>query len=176
MHKRKKSAELGFVRKLINHNLDLKRLHPNEIYIFNVFANRGNYQIMVGPEYSAEECEAMKIEPHSRRIEINGTVHNLFLNPNHISAEPKQEDVRRNLRGSMIVKDLAIHIVDNNGTGTGIVIEKIHSHELVLRDKINLAGEKGEEMLSKYLSTGKLIMETYKIIQEDILNSLKPHK
>lgn len=171
---RSKKKDLNFINKLIKHCIQLKKLKPRQVCIFNVFTKHGNYQVYIGPECVGTECKKMHVKPHSRKLEINGSMYHLFVNPKHISADPQQEDLRSNLRGSVIMRDIAIHIVDQDGSGAHIQIEDVQSSSMIEEGhKINLAGEKGDHMLERFRSSGKLMKETYKIIQEDILEAIK---
>lgn len=172
----KKEERAGFVSELIKHCLDMKKMRPREVCVFNVIANYGRYQITVGPEYSSDDCTKLNIEVHSRPVEINGYMHHLFVSPQKISALPAHEDIRSNLRGSVIMKDIAIHIVDQDGKGASVRIERLYKDGIEEKRIINLAGEAGNSMIKKYKSSGKLAEAAYKIIQEDILRSMKSHK
>lgn len=171
-----KRSKMSFIKGLLQGCIDLRRLKPNQIYVFNVIADHGSYQIIVGPEYSPEQCKKLELKPRSRKIEINGIVHNLFVNPRHISPNPKEEDLRYNLKGSVIMKQMMIHIVDSDGCGTSVKIKSEHRSGFRVGQTINLAGARGEEMLNKYMKNGRLLRETYKIIQSDILEALKALK
>jgi hypothetical protein len=178
MKKEKKArrGDLSFIKRLIKRCIQLKKLKPREVYIFNIYTQYGNYQILIGPECVGAECKRMHVKPHSRKLEINGSMHHLFVNPKNISPLPRQEDVKVNLRGSVIMKDVVIHIVDQDGSGAKIKIEKYHSSTIKAEQKINLAGKSGDVMIQDLYSSGRLAKDTYKIIQEDILEALKKHR
>lgn len=169
-------AGQAFIKLLLKYRAELKRLRPRDICVFNVIANYGSYQIIVGPEYSDAECKRLNVKPHSRSIVINGSMHHLFVNPRHVSALPDHEDVRSNLRGSVIMKDIVIHILDQDGRGSSVKITRIGQDGVHAKQNINLAGEKGIPMIENYMSSGRLAIETYKIIQRDILKALISHK
>lgn len=162
-----------FIRKLVKYHMNLKSLKPREVYIFNVIATYGSYQVIIGPEYSTVECRKLHLRPRSRRLEINGSMHHLFVSPKRISPTPHQEDIKSNLKGSVIMKGLAIHIVDEDGRGASVKIERLDEDSVSEKQRINLAGDTGESMIKKFKSSGHLAVETYKIIQEDILKALK---
>lgn len=163
----------SFINKLIKYCVELRQMKPRYMYIFNVFANYGSYQIIVGPEYTDEECRKFHLAPHTRKITVNGSMYHLFISPTKIAALPDQEDVKRNLKGSVIMKKIFIHIVDRDGNGSATSIDKNDRSEIYAKQRINLAGVDGIELLKKHRITGRLFNETYKIIQEDILNALK---
>lgn len=162
-----------FIRQLMQHSKELKRLKPREVRVFNIIANYGSYQVIVGPEYSSEECRKLQLKPHSRRLEINGSMHHLFVNRKKISALPGEDEISSNLKGSVIMKDIIIHIVDKDGEGKGVKIERLDQDGIQAERRINLAGDDGDSMIDKYKSSGRLDIEAYKIIQEDILKALK---
>lgn len=165
----------GFIKQLVERYVRLKKLSPNEICIFNVITTQGSYQVTIGPEYKPGEARKLRVEQHSRTLEINGSIHHLFINREKISALPEHKDVRQNFRDSIIMKDISVHIFDNDGNGYNIRFGDRPGAGLSAKQKINLAGDKGEEILSKHLKNGYLIKETYKIIQEDILKTLKKY-
>lgn len=169
-------ARMSFMRLLLKHCGDLKKIKPRQMCIFNVIANHGSYQVVIGPEYSAKECENMGIKAHSRKISIHGSLHHLFVTTKRVRPAPEHEDIRTNLRGSVIMKDISVHITDPDGEGEKVRMEKPYRNDLLAKRNINLAGERGKMMLRTYNESGFLIREAYKIIQEDILKAIKPHK
>lgn len=170
-----KKDQLNFIRLLIKHCVELKKLKPRDVCTFNIYTKHGHYQVSIGPECVGSECRRMHVKPHSRKLEINGSMHHLFISKEKISPTPKQEDVKANLRGSVIMKDVVIHIVDQDGSGAKIKIENYHSSTIKAEQRINLAGRTGESMMSNLHSSGRLMKDTYKIVQEDILDALKKH-
>jgi len=171
--KRKASTEkIDFMKKLIEMCMAAKGLRPNEIYIFNVFAKHGCYQIMIGPEYPARQCKERHLAPHSRRLEINGSLYNLFVSPKEISATPKHEDVKMNLRGSVIMKNVLIHIVEKSGDGAEVEIRHHEMKNIQVRRRLKFINHEGEDLVKKHKASGQLAKETYRIIREDILSAL----
>lgn len=173
MKAHKRAMTRPFIRRVIELEHLKKHMAPMEIHVFNINGNYGHYQIEIGPEYSAAECESMHLKPHTRPLMINGEIHHLFMTRNALTPTPTHEEVNRNLRGTVIMKNLKIHILDNDGTGESVKIEKMEEDGVNARECINLAGERGSEMMKDYKSTGRLAKETYKLIQQDILHSLE---
>lgn len=174
--KKKLSPKEQFIRKIVRHCLQIKRLRANEIFIFNVIAKHGSYQIIIGPEQSALKSKSITSDPHARKVEIAGTMHHLFVNPQTISPSPSQEDIRTNLKGSIIMKEVVIHIIDQQGKTSTVKIEKFKQNSFESKKHIDLYGGKSRDLLSKLKSSGKLESNTYEIIQEDILSAIKEHK
>lgn len=158
---------LSFLEKLIERvKLSAENLHPNEVHVFNVHAAYGHYQITIGPSK-----KVLKEKHPQRPVEINGAMHHLFVTKNHVAAHPTHKQIHDNLKGCIIMRDLTLHLKDP--TGAGHKIEGSNREDAIeAREKINLAGDEGNQMLKKMVHTGKLAKETYKIIQEDILTAL----
>ncbi|MBU4484412.1 hypothetical protein KKA47_03215 [bacterium] len=175
--KRKKNMEKrSFLKMLMESNLSLKKMAPNEIHIFNINANYGHYQISIGPEYSANELRKLGLPKRSRPIEINGEMHHLFVSQSGVNPIPSKEQVDSNLKNTVILKDLIIHIQDKKGDGSSISIQKMNFDGVRPRNNINLAGEEGTKLIEKIQRSGTLNKEAYKIIQEDILKSVGTKK
>jgi hypothetical protein len=157
-----KMQHLNFIERLINQNQALKRLKPHNIMIFNVSGNLGYYQVKVGP---------LNADTNTRQIEINGQIYHLFISKNHIETIPTSEEVKNNLRGLVIMKDIMIHLIDEDGAGFKVKIERHNLDGVHPRNLINLGGDNGREMLQKLEESGRMAEETYHLIQEDILKS-----
>lgn len=140
----------------------LQHLKKKEVTIFNVSGRYGFYQVKIGPER----------QDRHRPIEINGRIHHLFLNYRGVEPMPTKDEVDHNLRGTIIMKDVTIHLFDKDGDGHAVTIEHIETDGAHARQSINLAGENGEKIMHDLEITGKLANETYHIVQEDILKSL----
>ncbi len=138
----------------------ISRLRPDEVVIFNVQGSYGNYQVKVG---------ALNKEDNTRPIEINGNVHHLFISKEHVRPIPSHEDVKHNMRGTIIMNDINIELFDSSGHGMNVIIEPQKPHKLHPSRYINLAGDSGERYLNEFESSQKMADETYRIIQEDIL-------
>jgi len=156
-----------FLRRLLSHHKGLKKMKDEELAIFNVSGNYGNYQIKVGP---------LDEKTNSRSVEINGKVHHLFINNNHVEPLPSHDEVKNNLRGTVIMNEVSLHLFDKDGEGESVVIEKEDTDGAHARQHINLAGEAGEKMLHECEKTGQLAKETYQIVQNDILKSIVNRK
>ncbi len=152
-----------FLNMLMRQSRSLHKLKPKEVMIFNVSGNFGNYQIMIGPENVAN---------HTRPIEINGSIHHLFVTKNRIEPLPTREEVTNNLRGTIIMNDITVHLFDKNGDGKEVLIERNEMDGAHAREQINLAGDEGDQIMHESETTGRLANETYQIVQEDILRSL----
>lgn len=158
----------SFIEKLLERVRLDANLAPNEVHVFNVHASYGHYQVMIGP---AAKILKKKAEGGLRPVEINGAMHHLFVTKNHVTPHPSHSQVHNNLRGCIILRDLTVHLKDP--TGSGHKIEKgVAAHAVECREKINLAGKDGDKLLKRMEWSGKLAKDTYKIVQEDILNAL----
>lgn len=153
-----------FMEAMILQNKVLRKLNPREVTIFNVKGNFGHYQVKLWP---------MDPKEHSRPIEINGEIHHLFVTKDKVGPLPKHDEVLRNMRGTVIMKDISIHLFDEKGDGHAVKIERIESDGAHAKKRINLAGDEGEKIIHEMEATGRLANETYHIVQEDILKSMK---
>lgn len=156
----------SFVEEIIMRNKALKKLKPNDVTIFNVKGNFGSYQIKI--------C-AVDEKFHSRPVEINGEIHHLFVTKDVIAPLPTHDEINHNMRGTVIMKDITIHLFDEKGDGIAVRLEQSNGNGngAHARKLINLAGEKGVEFLNNMETTGRLANDTYHIVQEDILKSFK---
>lgn len=163
-----------FLKVLMTYDPSLKKMRPKEIRVFNVNANYGTYQVKVGPEHSPLTCRQLGTKPHSRPIEIHGELHHLFIeNGNRVSAMPSHEAIDSNLKGTVIIKGLTVHLRDEQGNGSDISDTPYTLHAVEARERINLAGENGEKAVMNLEQSGKLAKETYRIIQTDIQHIVK---
>ena len=164
----KQREMLSFLEKLMERVRLSPDLPPNEVHVFNVHASYGHYQIVIGP---AEKI--IKNGKHvARPLEISGAIHHLFITKNHIAPHPSSRQIHDNLKGCVIMRDLTIHLKDP--TGSGRKVDKgNHQSQLAAREKINLAGDEGEKFVKRMEYTGRLLKDTYKIVQEDILSALE---
>lgn len=160
---------VSFLEKLLERvHLDLN-LPPNEVHVFNVHASYGHYQVMIGP--ADKVLKRKKEQASGRALEINGAMHHLFVTKNHVTPHPSHRQIHNNLKGCIIMRDLTIHIKDPTGKGSKVVKDR-REQAVECREKINLAGNDGEKILKRMELTGRLAKDTYKIVQEDILNAL----
>jgi hypothetical protein len=164
----------SFLKVLMAYDPSLKKMRPKEIRVFNVNANYGSYQIKVGPEHSPLTCRQLKTRSHSRPIEIHGELHHLFIEDGStVSAMPSHDAIDNNLKGTVIIKGLVVHLRDEQGAGSEINDVPNTVHAVEARERINLAGETGDKAVTRLEQTGKLAKETYRIIQSDISNVIK---
>lgn len=164
----------SFLKILMAYDPSLKKMRPKEIRVFNVNANYGTYQVKIGPEHSPLTCRQNGTRPHSRPIEIHGELHHLFIeNGNSVSAIPSHEAIDNNLKGTVIIKGLTVHLKDENGNGLDVTDAPDALTAIESRERINLAGENGEKAVIRLEQTGKLAKETYRIIQHDIHHIVK---
>ncbi len=153
-------SHASFIENLRRKVRSLKKLKPNDVYVFTVNANYGHYQITIGPMNSH----------HERNLEIEGEIHHLFVSPHLITPNPTKEQVGSNLKDMVIMRDLEIHLVDPAGDGKHLASRGSDAHP---RECINLAGKNGELLMRHVESSGRLPKAAYRIIQRDILHSLK---
>lgn len=159
----------SFLEKLADRVRLDPNLPPNEVHVFNVHAAYGHYQVIIGP--ASKVMHRKKEAILHRPLEINGAMHHLFVTKNHVTPHPSHRQVHNNLRGCIILRDLTVHLKDP--TGGGHKVEKaVQKYAVECREKINLAGQEGDKILKRMEWTGKLAKDTYKIVQEDILNAL----
>ncbi|MBI4124736.1 MAG: hypothetical protein HY466_02250 [Deltaproteobacteria bacterium] len=159
----------SFLEKLMERvHLD-PNLPPNEVHVFNVHASFGHYQVIIGP--AAKVLQRKREMAGNRALEINGAMHHLFVTKNHVTPHPSHRQIHNNLKGCIILRDLTVHIKDPTGKGIKVAKEQ-RDHAVECREKINLAGNDGEKFLKRMELTGRLAKDTYKIVQEDILNAL----
>lgn len=157
---------ISFLEKLIQRVKLSPDLPPNEVHVFHIHAAYGHYQVMIGPAEKLLKGRHLK-----RPVEINGAMHHLFVAKNHVAPHPTHRQIHNNLKGCIIMRDLTVHIMDPTGSG-----KKINGgsrqHAIEAKEQINLAGPEGTNMLKRMTLTGQLAKDTYKIVQEDILNAL----
>ena len=153
-------SHASFIENLKRQMKHLRRMKPDEVHVFTINANYGRYQIIIGPG-----------KGHQRRnLEINGNIHHLFISPKNITPNPSSAQIHGNLKDTVILRDLNVHLVDPCGDGKKLSMKKCDSHP---RELINLAGKRGKTLLSKVELNGRLSRVAYRIIQDDILRSLR---
>lgn len=172
----KKYKNKPFYKRLIEGNVELQKMGPKEVHIFNIYANYGHYQVAIGPEYTPEEAKRLNVPLHTRPVEINGEIHHLFISKDGVSPLPSKKQVDSNLKNTIILKDLSIHIKDKKGDGSSIEINKLNFDGVHAKENINLAGRDGERLMHKMEDSGSLNKTTYKIVQDDILNFIEAKK
>lgn len=161
----KKHKELGkFVARLKKVMSEIKCMKPNEVHVLSVNANHGHYQIIVGLN---------KKDPSS--VEIDGEIHHLFVTHRAARLHPSKTQMLHNMRGSVVMRDLKIHIFDPLGDGCHVSSDS--GNETVrAREYINFAGSEGTALISSISRCKWLAKAAYRIAQEDILEALKSKK
>lgn len=140
----------------------LKNIKENEVHILNIRANYGNYQVIIAPSKEAA---------NKHKLEINGQIHHLFVSPDRISAKPSELQVKHHMKDTIILRDLNVHLVDKGRTHKPETAAG-WKHAVEVREKINLAGKEGSNLLQNIESNGKLSKAAYDIIEEDIIQAL----
>lgn len=169
---RKKRTQLSFIEQLRQAMQSLKKMKPGEIHVLSINANYGHYQIVIGPENFNRD----KKEGHERPIEINGEIHHLFVSPSNIRPNPTRKQMMENMKNTVIMRNLTIHLIDPRGDGKHVTTNGDKDSGLHAREFINLAGEKGHRLLDRVEHTDKFSLEAYRIVQRDILNAIKKEK
>ncbi|HPW44967.1 MAG TPA: hypothetical protein PKU96_01185 [bacterium] len=159
---RKKRPTAPFFKQLAEVVKDLKDMKPGEVHVISVNANYGHYEIVIGPENS---------EDRQRPIEINGEIHHLFVSPEDVRPLPTKRQITSNLKNTVIVKHLTIHLKDPKGDGKNLTIVNHDESGLRAREFINLAGKDGEQLASDIERDSKYSLAAYQIVQKDILSS-----
>ena len=152
-----------FIKKLKQKIRELRHMKQGEIHVLTVNANYGRYKIVVGP---------IKDQNHIP-VERDGEIHHLFISNNDITPNPTKEEINSNLKHTVMMKDLMVHINDPSGDGYNLGLGR---SGVKPRECINFAGKKGDEMVRNINLHGMLSKATYKIIQEDILKSINYSK
>lgn len=148
----------------------LKNMKPGETHILNVNANYGSYQIMIGPNKRAESDE------DERSIEIDGEIHHLFVTPDEVRTHPSKGQVKENLKDTVIMRGLHVHLRDPMGDGKHLANDETGDNGLHAKEYINLAGNAGEEIIENVENDDEISHDTYRIIQDDIIKALKENK
>ena len=155
---KKKRSHAAFVENLRRQVRSLKKMKPNDVHVFTIDANYGHYQIVIGPSK----------KNHERDLEITGEIHQLFVSPDSIRPNPSKHQVHDNLKDTVIMRDLEIHLHDPKGDGKSLKMADSDAHA---KECINLAGKNGELLMHQ--PNRKLSMAAYKIVQKDILHALE---
>lgn len=167
--KRRRSHD-AFLAQLKRKISSLNEMKPEDMHVITVHANYGNYEIVIGPEVREGKGKS------HRELEINGEIHHLFVSEDDISPNPSHEQVHDKLRNTVIMQDLTVHLKDPNGDGMHAIGSNGSKQGVIPRGMINMAGNKGEELIHEIEENGKLADITYQIIQEDILHALEKRK
>ncbi len=161
----RKRAFLQELRSLIR---GLKQMKPGETHVISINANYGHYQLVIGPGDKGERSA----NADERPIEINGEIHHLFVSSDAVSAFPSRNQVLENMKNTVIMRGLSVHLKDPSGDGQHLENGETQG-AMQAREYINLAGSKGEQIIEASKSSDEISLETYRIIQQDILKALK---
>jgi len=153
-------SHASFIENLRRKVRSLRNLRPNDVHVFTINANYGHYQIIVGP---------MR-KNHMRDLEIKGEIHHVFVSSNSITPNPSKKQINGNLKDTVIMRNLEVHLHDPKGDGKSLEMKDCDSHP---QEYINMAGKNGESLVRDLQSSGRLSKAAYGIIQSDILHALK---
>lgn len=151
----------------------LKRLKPTDHKVIEIAANFGKYSVVIGAEYPDAECRRRALPLQTRPLEIHGTIDHLFVEDNHIGPFPTKTAVDHQLRATVIINGVAVHLYDVQGDGVTTVSATLPRATVEIAQTINLAGRDGEMRLQSLNHSGLLSRATYQIIQDDILKVLR---
>ncbi len=166
---KKRRATEPFLKELRKVIEELARMKPGEVHVLSVNANYGRYEIVIGAEHGKRGRRRARVRP----IEINGEIHHLFVSPRRVRAMPSKNQVLENLKDTVIVRDLTVHMVDPEGDGKHLEPSDDGNNGIHIREYINLAGARGKELLEEVEHSDRISMAAYRIIQDDILGALK---
>ncbi len=169
MKRRRENA--SFIEQLKRTVRSLRDMKPGEVHVLSINANYGHYQIVIGAKGVSDAQDSSEMRP----IEINGEIHHLFVSPRAIRAMPSRQQVMENLKNTVIMNGLTVHLRDPLGDGHHLSDEN-GSNGLHAREYINLAGTKGDELIERAEHSGSLSMAAYRLIQEDILHAIRERK
>lgn len=161
-------SHAAFLEQLKRTVSSLNDMKPEDMHVLTVHANYGNYEIVIGPEIP--EGQGMR---RHRELEINGEVHHLFISKDEITPNPSHEQIHDKLKDTIIMQDLSVHLRDLEGNGLHAIGNNGSKRGVMPRGMINMAGNRGEELIHQIEENGELDDITYQIIQEDILNALE---
>lgn len=165
---KRRRAKTPFIEKLREAIESIKLMRPGEVHVVSVNANYGHYQIIIKPIQG-------KGSSFERPIEINGEIHHLFLSPKKLSAQPSKRQRIENLKDTVIMKNLNIHITDPMGDGRHISTPE-HDSGMHAIEYINLAGQGGNDLVDNAEHSRKYSLAAYRIVQNDILKALRKKK
>lgn len=152
---------------------NVNRLMPKESMTLKVRGTYGTYELIIGPEYSYSECKRAKLRPHSRPMSLQGDLHHLYMEDERILPHPPRRAVANRLKATVIINGVKVQIMDADGDGTLVDLEPIHPESVHIAQAINLAGEYGMARLVETQRDGQLTQAAYRIIQDDIVASLR---
>jgi len=148
----------SFIKKLLKKIAIDEKANPGDAYLINIKGKFGHYQLML----------VKRKDGNGWQIEINGEIHHLFLTPNGLRPLPTKNQIMNNLKDTVILKELHIHLLDQTGNGDLMFVspDKI----LQAREYINLAGVLGNKLLANARKKKSISLTAYKIVQKDILD------
>ena len=164
---KRKQGPKEFIQELRGLVSELRKMKPSETHVISVDANYGHYELTIRPNE--------KPRSRHRPIEISGEIHHLFLSNGHMMPNPPRQQIMENLKETVIARGLMVHLVDPIGDGEHLARDG-NGKGLEAREFINLAGSEGEKQIWNARHSEELMMETYHIIQSDIIKALKQHK
>lgn len=159
-----KRRRAPFIEELRHAMKSVRLMRPGEVHVVSVNASYGHYQIIFKP--------APGKGSHERPIEINGEIHHLFLSSNKLAPQPSRMQMLGNLKDTVIMRNLNVHIMDPKGDGRHISVPENASGMHAL-EYINLAGREGNALVDRAEHSRKYSLAAYRIIQRDILKALR---
>lgn len=151
----------------------LRRLKPADRKVIEITANFGKYSVVIGAEYPDTECRRRALPLRTRPLEIHGTIDHLFVESDHIGPFPTRTAVDRQLRATVIINGVAVHLYDVQGNGVATASAAEPRATVEIAQTINLAGSDGDMRLQSLQHSGLLSRATYRIVQDDILKALR---
>ncbi len=164
---KKRAKPKTFLKELSGLVRALKEMKPDETHILNIDANYGHYQLVIGPHMKGASRNG------DRPIEIDGEIHHLFVTPDEIRAYPSKNQVMENLKDTVIMRRLHVHLMDPTGDGEQLDSSPGEENMLEAKEYINLAGKDGERIIERFEKNNAVSQDTYRIIQQDIIKALK---
>ena len=167
---KRKAKSKTFLKELRSLVSALKKMKPGETHVLSVNANYGHYQIVIGPG------EGEKSSGNERPIEIDGEIHHLFITPDEVRPHPSKEQVMDNLKDTVILRGLHVHLMDPMGDGMHLENGAKDDNGLHAKEYINLAGNKGKRIIDEIEKSDEISHDTYRIIQDDVIRALKRNR
>ncbi len=166
---KRKARSKKFLKELRSLIGALKHMKPGETHILSIDANYGHYQLVIGPDKNAMSDE------DERSIEIEGEIHHLFVTPDEVRAQPSKNQMMENLKDTVIMRGLHVQLKDPKGDGECLKCSEGYNG-LRAKEYINLAGKAGDDIIEKVESSDEISLETYRLVQKDIIKALKKNK
>ena len=169
---KRRRREHKFIEELMKALHILGKMKPNEVHVISINANYGRYEIVIGPGSKKKTKGGYIRYP----IEINGQIHHLFISPHKLRALPSRSQILGNLKDTVIVRDLSVHLRDPWGDGQHLDISEEGHNGIQFNEYINLAGDEGENLVHEAEHSNQLPLKAYRLIQKDILHALKERR